>query len=181
MTYRSHKTQIVSFGVEVVGLPYKSAALLLVIFNGVGLPCRIAVPLVAQRIGCINTHIPVLYGTALLTFVMAAVHTQPGLYAFAVLYGIFNASFQCLIPTTVASLTKDLNMVGTRLGMMFSCMGFAALTGPPIGGAIMNAVGSGRHGFIVATMWAGVSALLGATLVVIGRFMSFGSSLKTKC
>lgn len=59
-----------------------------------------------------------------------AVDSATSFYVFTIFYGIINGAFQCLIPTCVARLTPDLNMVGTRLGMAFATVSFAALTGP---------------------------------------------------
>ena len=67
---------------------------------------------------------------AIVSYTWLAVTDTAGFYVFTCFYGIINAAFQCLIPTAVASLTPNLNMVGTRLGMAFATISFAALTGP---------------------------------------------------
>lgn len=94
------------------------------------LPFRIIPPFFADRFGALNTVGPILFGVALISWTWLAVHNVGGFYAFTAFYGIINGAFQCLIPTCVASLTPNLNMVGTRLGMAFATVSFAALTGP---------------------------------------------------
>lgn len=110
-------------------------------------------------------------------FSWLAINSTPSFYAFTTIYGLASASFQCLIPTTVASLTKRLDMVGTRLGMAFAIFSFAALTGPPIGGALQAVDGGSFRG---AQVWAGLSALVCAVLVLIARWFIVGWSWK-KC
>lgn len=94
------------------------------------LPFRIIPPFFADKFGALNTVGPILFCVALVSWTWLAVDSVGGFYAFTVFYGIINGAFQCLIPTCVASLTPNLNMVGTRLGMAFATVSFAALTGP---------------------------------------------------
>jgi hypothetical protein len=98
--------------------------------NSIRLPFRIIPPFFADKFGALNTIGPILFGVALVSWTWLAVHSVGGFYAFTAFYGIINGAFQCLIPTCVASLTPNLNMVGTRLGMAFATVSFAALTGP---------------------------------------------------
>ncbi|OQO06447.1 hypothetical protein B0A48_08230 [Cryoendolithus antarcticus] len=169
---------IASFGVQVIGLSYASSTLLIIIINGVGLPFRVIPPLLSDRYGPLNIILPALFATALVAFTFVAVHDTIGLYLFTIFYGITTAAFQCLLPVTVASLTTNLNMVGTRLGMAFSAISFAALTWPPIGGAIIGL----QHGkYQGAQIWAAVSALAGALLMLTARVKMNGWTVRKKC
>lgn len=94
------------------------------------IPARIIPPFFADKFGPLNTVVPVLFCVAIVSYTWLAVDSTTGFYIFTVFYGMINASFQCLIPTAVASLTPNLNVVGTRLGMAFATISFAALTGP---------------------------------------------------
>jgi len=94
------------------------------------LPFRIIPPFFADKFGALNTVGPILVCVAIVSWTWLAVDSVGGFYVFTVFYGIINGAFQCLIPTCVASLTPNLNMVGTRLGMAFATVSFAALTGP---------------------------------------------------
>lgn len=169
------------YGADVLNMPFSSATILVLLMNGCGIPTRIIPALIAQRVGPLNVLIPAVTITALLVYCWAGVTSSTGLYAFAVVYGLSNGSFQCLLPTTVASLTKHLNMVGTRLGMCFSALSFAALTGGPVGGAIISAAGGDRHAYICAIMWAAAAATIGAGIIFAGRIITFGWRLRVKC
>nr|OQO26064.1 hypothetical protein B0A51_06996 [Rachicladosporium sp. CCFEE 5018] len=177
-TFTDKVYQIASFGVQVIGLSYASSTLLIIIINGVGLPFRVIPPLLSDRYGPLNIILPALFATALVAFTFVAVHDTLGLYLFTIFYGITTAAFQCLLPVTVASLTTNLNMVGTRLGMAFSAISFAALTWPPIGGAIIGL----QHGkYQGAQIWAAVSALAGALLMLTARVKMNGWTVRKKC
>lgn len=150
----------------------------MVILNGVGFPARVIPPFFADKYGPVNTIVPILFALSLVSYTWLAVSNVTGYYVFTVVYGITSAAFQCLIPTTVASLTPDLNMVGTRLGMAFSAVSFAALTGPPIGGALQAADG-GR--FVAPQIWAATAALFCAVLVLAAKVKKAGWTMKINC
>lgn len=155
-----------------MGFTYSDSVNLLVIMNGIGIPSRIASGHIADRyFGVLNTIIPVAFINVLLIFCWLAVSNRGGLYTFVCLYGLLSAAIQSVIPTTVASLTTDLRKTGTRLGMVFSVISFAALTGPPIGGALLSADG-GKY--LPAQIWAGASMLLSAFFLMGARVSKYG-------
>lgn len=94
-----------------------------------------------------------------------------GFFAWTAFYGALSASFQCLIPTAVASITPRLDMVGTRMGMAFGIISFASMTGPPVGGALQTADGGG---FVGAQVWAACAMLVGCLLCAAARFLKAG-------
>ncbi|ROT41301.1 MFS general substrate transporter [Sodiomyces alkalinus F11] len=169
---------IASFGIESLGLSYGDAAFLVVIVNGAGLPARILVPMLSDRIGPLNVMSMSMICIATVITCWLAVSDIPGLYAFTAVCGLVSGAVQSLMPTTVASITRRLDTVGTRLGMCFSILSVASLTGPPIGGALQSASGGSFTG---AQAWAAVSALLGAAFVVLARGFRVGWKPREKC
>ncbi|KAI1174758.1 major facilitator superfamily domain-containing protein [Nemania sp. FL0916] len=168
---------IASYGTQALNLSYSSASLLVVIINGVGLPFRIFVPMIADRIGNMNVIVPISLIWVAVSFSWLAVHDIGGYYAFTVVYGIMSASFQCLFPSTISRISPRLDTIGTRLGMAFSVSALASLTGPPIGGAIQTAGG----GYQAPQIWAAVVTLLSFILFVALRWHMGGLNLKIKC
>ncbi|KAI1344478.1 MFS general substrate transporter [Xylariaceae sp. FL0016] len=168
---------IASFGSQVLGLPYSSAAILVIILNGAGLPFRVLPPLIADRIGPINVLLPVTVVWVIVAWCWLAVDGLPSYYVFTVFYGIVSGSFQCLIPTTVASITKHLDTVGTRLGMAFGVVSFASLTGPPIGGAIQGATG----GFTDSQLWAAAATTVAFAFFIAVRIYRRGLDWRARC
>lgn len=148
-------------------MPYTEAAILITIVNGVGMPFRILTPMLASRIGTLNTMSLTIICTSLTGFTWLAVTDRTGTYVFTTIYGIFCACAQCLMPTGMASITPRLDKVGTRLGMAFAVASFAGLTGPPLGGAMQAA---GGDGFRAAQGWAASVTMVAGLLMAAARF-----------
>ncbi|KAL5884309.1 hypothetical protein ACKVWC_003276 [Pyricularia oryzae] len=166
-----------SYGTQALGLPYSTAAITVIVVNAAGLLPRIIVPFVAARYGAINTAVPTTAIFAIVAFTWLAVRSEPGYYAFATVYGMSNGAFHCIMPTVIASITPRLDMVGTRLGMAFSIIGFAALTGPPIGGALQGAMGGN---FMGASVWAAMSMVVCLGFISFARWRLAGFDLGAK-
>lgn len=170
--------QLSSYGIEVVGMPFNAAITITILVNGVGVPARLIPPLFASRFGQLNTMIPIFVYLTIVSFSWIAVRTSAGTYTFAVFYGIGSSAFQCLLPSTVASITPNMNAFGTRLGMAFGAISFATLTGPSIGGAIQNAMGGKYLG---AQLWSAVATLTGVAFVVTSRMVKARGKIHSKC
>ena len=158
-----------SFAVEAIGLPFSEATNFLIIINGAGIPARLVPGLIADKYGALNTIIPISWTLIIVTWCWIAVHSTAGLYAWVVIYGMNVSALQCLIPPITASLTPDMRMIGTRLGMVFSLMGFAGLSGPPIGGAIQSAMG-GRY--LGSQIWAASSSMICACVLTVAMIVN---------
>ncbi|KAI1370549.1 MFS general substrate transporter [Hypoxylon crocopeplum] len=168
---------IASFGREALGLSYSSASIMVILINGAGILFRVIPPIIADRVGPINVMFPVTLAWAIVAFCWLAVDSIPGLYVFTCFYGICCGSFQCLVATAVTSITKRLDTVGTRLGMAFGISSFAALTGPPIGGAIQAACGGKFTG---AQAWAAIMGFIGFLCFGIVRVHMAGWNPKVR-
>ncbi|KAH8891931.1 MFS general substrate transporter [Thozetella sp. PMI_491] len=140
---------------------------LIMILNGVGIVGRIIPGIVAARwTGSLNLLIPLSFTTALLVYCWAAIHTESALTAFAVIYGFFAAALQSLFPAVATTMTPDINRTGTRVGMIFSIVSFATLTGPSISGALIQ---KSQGSYLGAQIFAGTCILLGACAAAAAR------------
>ncbi|XWW99887.1 hypothetical protein V2A60_007901 [Cordyceps javanica] len=124
-------------------LSYPESLNLLLILNGVGIIGRIAPNFIADRIGAVNVFIPTSIIASLLVYCFMAIESPTGLYAWVVIYGIVGAGIQSLFPAALSFLTTDLRKLGVRMGMVFTIVSFAVLTGPPIAGAIIASPAGG--------------------------------------
>ncbi|ETI24729.1 hypothetical protein G647_04099 [Cladophialophora carrionii CBS 160.54] len=173
---------LASFGRDILHMSYSDSLTLLIIFNGAGVPVRLATGYIADRyLGPLNAMVPLLFINALFALCWIAVRSQAGMYVFATFYGFSAGAFQCLMPTVVTSLNNDLQRNGIRMGMAFSLFSFAGLAGPPIGGALLTTNGGGRGGYLVAQLCLGVLTAVGASLMCAARVYKAGWSLKVKC
>jgi hypothetical protein len=105
-----------------------------------------------------NMLIPSVLGSSILCFCWIAVTSKASLYAWAVIYGLVASAIQSLFPATLGSLTTDLSMAGTRMGMAFTIVSFAVLTGPPIAGQLIQKK-AGEYTY--AQIFAGADMLIG--------------------
>ena len=162
---------------EEIGLPFSKSTSLLILLNGIGIPARLIPGLIADKFGQLNTIVPISWCLVLVAWNWIPVSNVAGLYVWVCFYGINIAALQCLIPPTVASLTSDMRVIGTRLGMVFSCMGLAGLTGPPIGGAIQGAM---NGDYLGAQIWSAASSMICAIVLTITRISKAERKLKVK-
>jgi MFS family permease len=156
-------------------MSFADSSLLTTIINAVGLPTRVLIPFLADRIGPLNTIAPAGICVAIVAYTWLAVHDVAGVYVFSIFYGIASGAFQSLMPTGVASITTRLDTIGTRMGMCFSLMSFAGLSGPPIGGLLQSQSLVGAH------VWAALASSLAAVLLVLARVLKVGWTVKIRC
>ncbi|KAF2227830.1 major facilitator superfamily domain-containing protein [Elsinoe ampelina] len=166
------------FGRTEIGLPYEQSVDLLLVMVAIGVPARIIPGLIADHyLGPMSTLIPIVVLATIMLLVWTVVTDVAGLYVFSALYGIGGAAIQSLFPAMLATLTPDIRVRGTRMGMGFFVASFAVLSGPPIAGELIRI----RNGdFLGAQLWAGVSMALGLVLLITCRFAKVGPSFNTK-
>lgn len=82
--------------------------------------------------------IPFTFVCGIMMYAWIGIQTPGSLYAFGILYGCGAAGIQSMYPATLASLTSDLSKAGVRMGMSFSVVSFASLTGAPLAGVLMQ-------------------------------------------
>ena len=146
--------------------------------NAVGLLGRIAPAIVADRFfGPLNTIVPFVLFSGLLLYCWAAVSSRAGLITFAVIYGLFAAGIQSLFPATLSSLTTDLKKMGVRIGMVFTVISFACLTGPPLAGALVQ---KDDGGYLYAQMFAGTVMTVGSITLVVARLSRTGFHFRVR-
>ncbi|KAJ9143511.1 MFS general substrate transporter [Pleurostoma richardsiae] len=141
------------------------AKYLLVILNAVAIPGRILPSYVADRVGVLDTYIGISTLTAASVFYWISVTNRAGNIAFSVLYGFFSGSIVTLAPVVLASITSDLSILGTRLGVVAVLKGIGSLIGPPIAGAILGATDS----YLGVQLFSGLALIMTALLASVLR------------
>ncbi|KAI0409353.1 MFS general substrate transporter [Xylaria palmicola] len=147
-------------------LSYVDSLNLVLILNGIGIVGRLVPNHLADRYGPLTMLCPAALLCGVILFAWMAVDTPPKLYAWASFYGIVAGAIQSLFPAGLSSLTTDPQKQGTRIGMVFTIVSFATLTGNPIAGAIIAANGGRYTG---AQAFTGLSLLLGASFIFSAR------------
>ncbi|VUC35354.1 unnamed protein product [Clonostachys rosea] len=164
------------FSRSLIGLDYQESIVILLIMNGVGVLGRILPNYLAdKKFGALNTIIPCTFSTGIMMFAWIGVRSRGGLLAFAVVYGISSSALQSMFPAMISSLSPDLGKAGVRMGMAFSIVSFASLTGPPLAGAFIQA---GQGSYLGAQIWGGSALILGGVIFMIARLLKTGPRMK---
>ncbi|KAK5107280.1 hypothetical protein LTR62_001409 [Meristemomyces frigidus] len=166
-----------SFGRNNLHMSYQDSINLLLCMVSMGFIFRLVPNYFADRLGALNVLLPWVFLCSIMMFAWIGVQTPTSLYAFAAIYGAGSAGIQSVWPATLASLTEDLSKAGIRMGMGFSLVSFACLTGPPLAGALIEA----KDGdYLYALIWAGTSFLLGGMLLVAARVAKVGWRIRCR-
>ncbi|KAH8173917.1 major facilitator superfamily protein [Sarocladium implicatum] len=151
---------------------------LLLINNAMGIPGRPTAGYISDRwLGPINTFTILVMSFAMLMFAWSGVATRTGMYVFSVFLGLIVGASQGILAASLASLTKDPQKMGTRMGMVLTLCGFASLAGPPIAGAIIDSSGGNYLG---AQIWGGCLLLASAVVLTGARIAAGGWVWKAK-
>jgi MFS family permease len=92
----------------------------------------------ADIIGPLNMLLPFTAISGIMMYAWIGVHSRATLFVFAAIYGSGSAGLQSMFPAGLSSLTEDLKKAGVRMGMGFTIVSFACLTGPPLAGALIQ-------------------------------------------
>ncbi|KAI2469146.1 MFS general substrate transporter [Annulohypoxylon bovei var. microspora] len=153
-------------------LGYTDSLNLLLVLNGIGVLGRLLPNYLADKAGPLNMMIPTCLACGVCLLAWMAVKTPGELYGWACVYGVAAGSLQSLFPAGLSSLTTDLRKQGTRMGMVFTIVSFAVLTGNPLAGAIIGAMGGryyGAQAFTGACLLVGMGFLVAARVVRMRR------------
>ena len=141
---------------------------LLAIINGSSAFGRIIPNFLADKIGPLNMLTPCTLAAGILCLGWIDITDVAGITAFSVFYGFFSGAFVSLLPPTIATLTPDMTVVGTWLGMSLFIGAFGLLIGNPIAGALLDVA---NKEFGRAQGFAGGMILGAAILFGIARFL----------
>ncbi|KAJ4023998.1 hypothetical protein NW766_000225 [Fusarium irregulare] len=147
---------------------------LLPILNAVSILGRIIPGIIADKLGRYNVMIAITFISALFCLcVWIPVKNTAGIVVFAVIFGFSSGGYISLVPTLIAQLS-DIRQIGTRVGTAFAIASFGALTGSPIGGAIVSAQDGDYLGL---QLFSGCSMLAGCIAFVCARYVQVGFKL----
>ena len=95
---------------------------------------------------------------------------------FASLYGVASGTTLSILAALVAQIS-DVRELGLRTGVVYAIASFGALTGSPVGGAIVTHEHGGFSGLKIFT---GVTLLGGAVFTILSKQSQIGLVLKKK-
>ncbi len=136
--------------------------------NSVGVPGRLIPALLADRFfGAFNVLLPFVFFTCATMYLWIAVHDSSSMFAFTAFYGFGANAIQTLFISALASFITDPSRAGVRIGMVFTIISFACLTGPPIAGTLIQHEGGS---FLGAQIFGGTTMLCGGVILLAARW-----------
>lgn len=163
---------------ENLGVSSETSFDMLILLGGMGVPGRVIPAILADRyLGSLNCFIPTITCSAILLYCWIAIDSVSGMWVFVAIFGYFGAGVQSLLPASLSSLTEDLSKMGVRTGMVFTIVGFASLSGPPIAGQLIVQ----RDGnYLGAQLFGGTTMIGGALFMLAARTARHGWVFKKR-
>ncbi|KAK9466543.1 major facilitator superfamily domain-containing protein [Lipomyces arxii] len=149
---------------------------LLPILNAASTFGRVIPNRLADKIGPLNVLVPFTVITMVIGFCWLSATTAVRIILIALFYGFFSGTFVSLPPSVAASLSPDLSLIGTRLGMLFFFCAFGLLIGTPVAGALVRT----HAGYTAAVVFCGASVLASGFFILSTRLLKVGMTLKVK-
>ncbi|KDQ06837.1 hypothetical protein BOTBODRAFT_192820 [Botryobasidium botryosum FD-172 SS1] len=133
---------------------------------------RLSGGLMGDRIGPINTLIPMTLAAAVTTFAWPYCTTKAALIPLAILYGMCSGVFMGICAAIPSPPSNPVNPQdrGRMVGMLFTIASIGSLVGPPISGAIHDKYG----GFHQVSIYAGCMIVFAAVLLTCARQAAIG-------
>ncbi|KAH6994769.1 MFS monocarboxylate transporter [Fusarium venenatum] len=151
------------YATSVVGISNETSLTILLTLNALSCPGRIIPSLISDAyLGPFRTLIPLMLSASVLYIGWLGVKNLPSVFVFASLFGFVCGGIQTVGMAGLPNLTIDHSKMGTRMGMILTMCSFAALTGPPIAGKLIEH-GHGRY--LYMQIWGACSMALGAGFI----------------
>ncbi|GAA5838357.1 hypothetical protein JCM11251_004913 [Rhodosporidiobolus azoricus] len=145
------------------GVPRSLADYSLTILNAASIIGRVGAGFVADKCGCLATLGPLCAASGVLVFLFLPMcKSSGGLIAWCLLFGCSSGAYVSMMPSTTASISKDMTQIGHRMATACLIIAIAGLTGNPICGAIIAAQGGSYTG---AVAFSGVTVLVGSGFI----------------
>ncbi|ANB13716.1 Mch5p [Sugiyamaella lignohabitans] len=161
-----------------IGIDSNLAFYMTSILNAGSVLGRILPNFIADKTGPLNMLLPCTVACAILAYCWDFISVKGGVIAFSVLFGFFSGTFVSLPPACIASMTAEMNMLGTRMGMAFFLCGFGILIGSPIGGALVT---RDDGAFLYAAMFCAACMTLSSVFMFMTRVALSGPKVMVKC
>ena len=151
---------------------------LLAIINAGSSLGRVVPNFAADYVGTLNMQVLFVTISAVLSLSLISIKNTAGLLVFCILYGFFTGTFVSLPGPTVASLSPDLSVLGSRMSMAFMTAGTGLLVGTPVAGAVLTA--HGTENWTGLQIWSGSLLVLSALFMLAARVAKVGWAIAAK-
>ncbi|KAF1973027.1 MFS general substrate transporter [Bimuria novae-zelandiae CBS 107.79] len=151
------------------GMSVRLSSYLLSILNAASIFGRVIPGALADKFGPFNLQFVMSFLTGILCLALGLPASGNAAFiAFAVLYGFVSGAFVSLAPAQIAKIS-NVQEIGVRTGVLFSCVSISGLIGNPIAGTLVDGTG-----FDKVNIFAGVVMIAGGVLFVLTRMVVTG-------
>lgn len=141
---------------------------LLTILNAGSIFGRLIPNFFADTTGPLNITMPFIFFCAVIAFCWTSITSLAQAVLFCIFYGFFSGTFVSISGPALATLSPDLSLVGTHMGMSFSFSALGLLIGNPVAGVLLG------YGWIGPAMFCGAANVLAALFIVAARVKKTG-------
>jgi predicted MFS family arabinose efflux permease len=141
---------------------------LLTIINSASVFGRIVPNFFADLTGPLNIMVPFCLLCGILAFSWTSISSIGAIVVFSIFYGFFSGTFVSITSPALATLSPDLSLIGTHMGMSFAFGAIGLLVGNPVAGVLLDKYG-----------WIGPAAFCGSANVVAAIFVAAARVHKT--
>ena len=142
---------------------------LLAIINAASIFGRIVPNFVADISGPLNICGPFVLCCGITAFCWTSISSIGQIIVFCLFYGFFSGTFVAIAGPSIATLSTDMSLVGTHMGMSFGFCSLGLLIGNPVAGVLLDG-----YGWIGPAMFCGATNLLAGICVIAARFNKTG-------
>ncbi|EUC27776.1 hypothetical protein COCCADRAFT_110819 [Bipolaris zeicola 26-R-13] len=148
---------------------------LLPIINAISLIGRLVVGALADVVGRFNSMLIITGFTGILTLALwiPGSSNTGAIIAYAIAFGFGSGGYVSVFPACVAQISP-MAEIGTRLGVASLCNAFGALTGSPLGGALISNKAGGGNNFLGLQLFCGCTMLSSIFAYGYARYLQAG-------
>ena len=157
------------------GMSINISQYLVPILNAASVFGRILPGIIADRVGRFNVIIITCTFSAVIVLALwLPSRGSTPIIIFSALYGFSSGAFVSLAPSLIAQIS-DVRQIGVRSGTLFAFISVGALTGSPIGGAL---VVRDNGNFSYLQVFCGLCMAIGSALFLAARLVQCGWAWK---
>jgi MFS family permease len=163
-----------TYTVELGLIDENLAFYLLTIINAASVLGRIVPNFFADTTGPLNITTPFVLFCGIIAFCWTSITSFGQAVVFSIFYGFFSGTFVSISGPSLATLSPDLSLVGTHMGMSFTFSALGLLIGNPVAGVLL------KYGWIGPAMFCGTCNILAAVFIITARVYKTGWKLMVK-
>jgi predicted MFS family arabinose efflux permease len=148
---------------------------LLTILNASSIFGRLVPNFFADVIGPLNILTPFCALCSVVAFCWPSIESKAPIIIFCIAYGFFSGTFVSMMAPALVTLSKDLALVGTHMGMSFAFGALGLLIGNPVAGVLLSS-----SSWIGPAMFCGTANMVAAFCILAARISQAGRKIMVK-